>query len=346
MKCIQCGKPITQEKAVLCNECFAKKYTCFKSYQEHTLLICPRCDSYKYQKQWKHKKAGKETEELLKEAAQEAVLHHCQFVHQPEAINVEVKLEKEERKTKGNTRKGTVILRTETKIDHQTLQEEFELPIKIKHISCDQCGKLKTEYYEGILQLRGENKTALEKAHAFLLEDANAAEKKGVFITKIEAVKNGFDYYYTKQQYLTNITNKLVEKFGAAGKTHPELFTQKDGKDVYRVNASVRLPVYEKGALVQYKNKMLQITTVGKQVTAKDLLTEKKTAIDEPKEMKILAMPDAFKKAPVTKTRPHLEVLHPDTYQSVPVKNQIRNVKEIGKEVLVAIIEDEIWVAE
>lgn len=341
MKCIQCGRQIQEEKAVLCNECLAKKHTCFKSYQEQTLLICLSCGSYKYQKQWKRKKAGKEA---VEDAVRESVLHYCQFAVQPEAVDVDVKLKEPENKTQ----KGTVLLRTETRIDYQTLQEEFEFPVKIKYISCDQCSKIRTEYYEGILQLRGESKAALEKAHAFVLEDAAAAEKKRVFITKIEEVKNGFDFYYTKQQYLTNITNKLVEKFGATGKTHPELFTKKDGKDVYRVNASVRLPVYEKGAVVQYKNKLLQITTVGKQVAAKDLLTEKKIAIDEPKEMKLLAMPDSFKKAQVVKTKPQLEVLHPDTYQSVPVKNQISNQKEIGigKEVLVAIIEDEVWVME
>lgn len=344
MRCIQCGKELIKEAedcSVLCHQCFAKKHSCLDSFEEHTVFICQGCGAYKWKKQWKPKK---DKEEALKDS----VLHHCHFILTPQIIKLDISiqtgLDKWQKK-----QKGTAFLRTETKTEQQVLKEEFELPVNITYTLCEQCGLLKTEYYEGLLQLRGENKATLEKANSFILEDASNAQHKGLFITRVEQTKNGFDYYYTKQQYIPVITNKLVKRFGAAGKSHAKLFgrSRETSKNLYRVNASVRLPLYEKGTVVKYKNKIFQIYKIEKQVTATDLLTGKMLVIDEPKELKIIAMPDTFKKVQVTKTKPKLEVLHPETFQSVPVQNHERKEwKKRKDEVTIAIIDEQVWIVE
>ncbi len=335
MKCIQCGKAIEQENAVLCNACFSKKHTCLKSYDEHTLMICESCGSYKYQKEWKHPKPEEE-------AIKEAVLQHCNFVIQPDAVDFDINVKEEH----GKVQMGTVALRTEATIDEQKLIEEHELQIKIKHIICDKCTRARTEYFEGILQLRGENKEVLKKAHEFILQEVHRANEKGVFVTKMEEVTNGIDYYVTKQQYLPIITNKLVEKFGAVGKTHGELYTKnrQTSKDVYRVNASVRLPSYEVNTIVEYEKKYLKLTNIGKQLQGINLKNGKRTTIDEKTHMKILATPETFRRVQVTKEYLDVEVLHPETYQSTKVENPEIYQKGEKKEVLVAIISEKVWI--
>ncbi len=337
MKCIQCGKTIEQENAVLCMSCFSKKHTCLKSYQEHTLLICESCGSYKYQKEWKHPKPKEK-------AIQEAVLQHCHFKIQPDAIDFDIKVKEEH----GKVQKGTVALRTETTIDEQKLIEEHEFPIKVKQTICDKCIRAKTEYFEGILQLRGENKEVLQKAHEFILQEMRRANEKGVFVTKIEEVTNGIDYYVTKQQYLPIITNKLVEKFGAMGKTHGELYTKnrQTSKDVYRVNASVRLPAYEVNTIVEYEKKYIKLTNIGKQLQGINLKNGKRTTIDEKARMKICATPETFRRVQVTKEYPDVEVLHPETYQSVKVENSeiYGKGEKKNKEIFVAVIEEKVWI--
>jgi nonsense-mediated mRNA decay protein 3 len=327
MKCIQCSKEA--KNAVLCHECFQKKHTALKKYTEHTLLICPRCQSYKYQKQWKPAKPN---------ALKESVLAHCNFLIQPDAIDIEFL----HMTIEGIVETGTAVLRIETTVDSQKLFEEFEFPVRVKKVLCDRCGKLKTEYYEGILQLRGENKNILEKADAYILKDALSAEKKNVFITQREEAKNGFDYYYTKQQYLPVIMNKLVEVFGATAKTHAELFSKsrETSKDVYRVNASVRLPLYCVGAVVVCGRKTLQIVKMGKQITALDLKNWTNTSIDA-KKIENVVLPEEFKKVQVVKTYPHLEILHPETYQAIAVENSFKTDE---KEVFIAIINGNAWV--
>lgn len=346
MKCIQCGKTVEGKTAVLCDECFRKKHTCFKSFTEHTLLICANCGSYKYQNQWKPRK-GKNYEEGESEAVKEATLHYCQFIFQPQAVDLDIHLLDEH----GSVKKGTATLRTESKIDGQKLIEEFELALKVKKSTCDQCGKIKTEYFEGILQLRGDKKDALQKAHDFVLADIEVAGKKGIFITKWDEVTGGVDYYYTRQQYLPIIMHKLADKFGATAKTHPELYSKnrQTSKDVYRVNASVRLPAYELGTLIRYHKRMYQILKIAKQVSALDLLTHKRFTIDEIADIEVLLEPPAFVKVQVTKWYPHIEILHPETFQSVTVENSVDASKEVSKEikeVLVAIVENSVWIVE
>lgn len=335
MKCIQCGKPVEREQAVLCNGCFSKKHIILKSYQEHTLLICESCGSYKYQKEWKHPKSEEE-------AIKEAVLQHCSFLMQPDAVDVDINVKEKH----GNVQMGTVALRTEATIDEQKLIEEHELQIKIKYIICDKCTRARTEYYEGILQLRGENKEVLKKAHEFIVQEAKRASEKGVFITKMEEVTNGIDYYVTKQQYLPIITNKLVEKFGAVGKTHGELYSKsrQTSKDIYRVNASVRLPSYEVNTIVEYEKKYIKVTNIGKQLQGINLKNGKRTTIDEKKHMIILATPETFRRVQVTKEYPQVEILHPETYQNTKVENPEIYQKGEKKEVLVMIIEEKIWI--
>ncbi len=232
MKCIQCGKEIHEEKAVLCKDCIMKKYSCLKGYEEHTLLICPSCQRYKWNKAWKAKKP-------VLQAIEEAVLSHCSFTVHPKKQQLHITVEE---KRAYQRQKGSAILRTHCLMHNQEIEETFTFPLRLTYTFCDICARAQTNYYEGILQLRGENKTLLEQAHAFLLDETMKQKDKGIFITKIEEQKKGYDYYYTKQRVIPVLMKKLVKKFGATASSHARLFTEKKGEKLYRVTAIVRLP--------------------------------------------------------------------------------------------------------
>lgn len=232
MKCIQCGREIYEDKAVLCKDCITKKYSCLKGYEEHTLLVCPSCQRYKWHKAWKAKKP-------LLQAIEEAVLSHCSFTVHPKNLQLQITLEE---KRADQRQKGGAILRTRCFIHHQEIEETFTLPLRLTYTLCDTCARAQTNYYEGIIQLRGENRAVLEQAHAFLLDETKKQKDKGVFITKIEEQKKGYDYYYTKQRAIPVLMKKLAKKFKATASSHARLFTEKKGEKLYRVTAIVRLP--------------------------------------------------------------------------------------------------------
>ena len=62
---------------------------------------------------------------------------------------------------------------------------------------------------------------------------------------------------------------------------------------------------------------MFRITAISKKITGKDLITGKKKKINLKNKVEVLEA----KKTIVSKTRPRLEVIHPETFQSVPVAN-------------------------
>lgn len=232
MKCIQCGKEIREEKAVLCKDCIAKKWSCLKGYEEHTLLLCPSCQRYKWHKAWKRKKP-------LLQTIEEAVLSHCSFTVHPKKQQLQITLEE---KRDNQRQKGEAILRTCCLLHNQDIEETFTFPLRLTYTLCDTCARAQTNYYEGIIQLRGENRAVLEQAHAFLLDETAKQKEKGVFITKIEEQKKGYDYYYTKQRAIPVLMKKLAKKFGATASSHARLVTEKKGEKLYRVTAIVRLP--------------------------------------------------------------------------------------------------------
>ena len=57
-----------------------------------------------------------------------------------------------------------------------------------------------------------------------------------------------------------------------------------------------------------------------------------------------VATPETFKRVQVTKEYPDVEILHPETYQSAKVENPEIYQKGENKEVLVAIIDDKVWI--
>ncbi|PIN79755.1 hypothetical protein COV16_02555 [Candidatus Woesearchaeota archaeon CG10_big_fil_rev_8_21_14_0_10_34_8] len=326
MRCIQCGKEVNKPKTVLCSDCTKDKYTCLKGYEEHTLLICPDCGKYKYKKKWNNKS---------KNAIEESVLHHCSFLVKPLNYNLKINLGIKQ----GKKQKGEAILKVKSKIENQIVDEEFVLPLKITYAQCDSCAITKTDYFEGILQLRANRD--LDKAQDFVLKEVSY--RHDVAITKTEKVKNGFDYYFTKQRYIPVIMKKLQERFGASGETHAQLFSRKDGKDIYRVNAIVRLPDFSVGDIVKCNNKILKVVKIGKHATGCDLKTGKSLSFN----MKDAEMLD-FKvyNVEISKHYPQLEVLHPETYQSVAVANNYVEISKQKKKIKVALIDCKIWALE
>jgi NMD protein affecting ribosome stability and mRNA decay len=328
MKCIQCGEQVSQPKTVLCSDCFGSKHTCFKGYEEHTLLICTMCKAHKYKKKWNAES---------RDAIKDAVLHHCSFIHEPKKTKITLELKNTDSKRK----KGTAILETETIIDGYTIKEEFVLPVKTTTTLCDNCARTRTEYFEGILQLRGENEATLKRAHAFIVKETARRNKNGIFINKEIELKNGFDFYYTRQRYIPIIGQELQEKFGATMSTAAQLFTRVKGKDLYRVNAIIRLPAYGLGSIVRYDKKIMKIEKIGRITKGRDITTNKLITIN-PKEAEVLASPKDFVSAQITKHYPHLEVLHPETYQSTTVMNP-KKISKSEKETSIVLIEDDMW---
>ncbi|MCD6387722.1 MAG: hypothetical protein J7L30_05325, partial [Methanophagales archaeon] len=67
------------------------------------------------------------------------------------------------------------------------------------------------------------------------------------FITKEKKVRGGIDFYVSSSAYARRISREIVRRLGGSFSESPKLYGIKNGKRIYRVSFSVRLPPEEGG---------------------------------------------------------------------------------------------------
>ena len=132
----------------------------------------------------------------------------------------------------------------------------------------------RSNYYQGILQLRDVNDEILSFVH-------NQLRKRGeVAVTKTVNFPNGKDLYITSQKFIRILGKKLKESFGGELKISSKLHTRsKTGKDLYRVNALYRPSQHKRGDIVSVRGDEVKILQIGRRIFARDLKTGKKMRI-------------------------------------------------------------------
>ncbi|MBN1646322.1 hypothetical protein JW868_04755 [Candidatus Woesearchaeota archaeon] len=282
--CVKCGKSI--EEGVMCPECKGTKV----DVKPLKLSFCS-CNRYLGPKGWREYTS---LSDVVKHALQPA----------PEQIlsKPDLNFDHKEKKFSVKCLYGS---------------KEVIVPVTLRKRTCDKCEKKSSEYFEGILQIRYEQDQD-GQIYEDVKEVMDMALKKRVFVTKVVEQKKGVDLYVTSQRYLQVLAKKLQRRWGAKLKMTSTLHTRnkQTSKNLYRVTALLTLYNFRKGSVVKQGGKLYKIETLGKGIKAIDLSIHK---------MKTFNLDDyevlEQYKTRVVKVRPNIEVLDPETYESVPVKN-------------------------
>jgi len=210
--------------------------------------------------------------------------------------------------------------------------EKYTVPFKIDYTLCPNCAKKGTQYFEGILQLRNPNSDAI----TFIRKEVKKENEKGVYINNEVKVRGGIDFFITSKRFLRKIPRLVQARFGGEIDLNAKLFSRnkQTSKDIHRVNALVKLPRFAVGDVLKVKNSVLLIKGLDKKAKGYDLIMGKNKSL----EYKGLDFEILRRYATqVTKVRPQLEVLHPETFQSVAVRNRSRIQYKVSKKVDIVI---------
>src|SRR5439155_173817 len=79
------------------------------------------------------------------------------------------------------------------------------------------------------------------------------SEDPEAFVSRIEEVHGGLDCYVSTNALAKGLARDLAGAFGGTVTASPKLFGQRQGREVYRVTALVRLPAFQKGDVVRHK---------------------------------------------------------------------------------------------
>lgn len=191
--------------------------------------------------------------------------------------------------------------------------EEYLIPLHIKTTVSKKYSKIGSQYFEGTLQLRNE-----EPRHVVALKK-HFSRFPDLAINKTIDVSTGHDYQITDKQRMRQIALKLQQQFGGLMKENARLVTRdkQKSKDVYRLTILLEFPPYHVGDVLTDGKRVLELRSFGKKLQFRNVLTGKKVELLYEKD---LLEPVEVFDAKISQAHPELAILHPETFQQVPVR--------------------------
>jgi nonsense-mediated mRNA decay protein 3 len=278
-----------------------------------TAVYCPVCDSQKRGKTWSDLKMPRE--DLIAELAVSATSIH------EDAKDLRVAV----RSAETGPNRTTCTVDVEGTLYSVPVRETCEVEILWQKEACDRCSRISGGYYEGIVQVRATDRkiNGYEREVAASIaeqaeESLQQAGDRLSFISDLKDSKDGVDITVGSQHLGQEIARMITGALGGRYTTHPKLVGEKDGKALYRVTYSIRLPFYQKGDVVVSRGGYFEVRDIdGRRLRVFDLATGAARTLAEGEIERRVGNVREAESALVVFTQPNiLGLMDPKTYQT------------------------------
>jgi len=253
--CPKCGKP--SETGGLCSQCRIGStpwFTCDNRVQSTT---CPSCGAKKVVNTWTDSAPDRA---LLGPELARSSVHFIPDVRKP---SIEVSIQD---RTLNRSRATLVIHGI---LYNKPVEGTCTVEILWHKEQCDRCNRISGSYYEGVVQVRAEGRipstfeiqTAASVAQQ--IEDTlQAGGERLSFISDMNEIHDGLDIIIGSQHIGLLISQGIVARLGGRYTTHPKLIGEKNGRQLFRITYSVRLPRFQKNDVIRIRNRYLEVERV------------------------------------------------------------------------------------
>jgi len=242
LQCIVCGK----DEVFLnntCKDCFSAKHTLVTIVNRFNLNICYFCASAKVKKSWVEY-------QNRQEAMEAAVVRELHVDHMSTVVRADIDFEPlDEHSINAHV---TVML----SVQGEELTEGVNTTLNLSNGVCDNCSRAVGNYYEAIIQIRAVDRPLFPDEHDEIMDlvkdlvgEENSTDSS-VFISKVEELKTGTDFYLSSSSTGLNLMRRLSKQYGGQTKQSSKLVGRKDGRDLCRTTYLVRLPNWRRGDVV------------------------------------------------------------------------------------------------
>ena len=258
--CAVCGTTMGPFLDNLCENCYKKEYPLDITVPEIiNVEICPLCGNLKVQGvSISTVNREEKLEYIIREVVQKTILGKIQadFAYDYKFTD---NIEEEKILNYGIKDFDIQIFITATPFEEfSEFEKELTSKVKLNRSSCDQCSKFKAGYFEGILQIRGDNRKLTEqetsKLESYIEKTMERFEdSKLMYIIEFKTDQDGITCK-TSTKYLADTLAREIKNI-TSGKLSIayELKTMaKDGTDVYTNTYLVKLPKYAIKDIAQY----------------------------------------------------------------------------------------------
>lgn len=253
--CPKCGQPSDREG--LCNRCRVMATQWLSCDQRVQSVHCPACGAQKQGSVWTD--TGRDRPSLAHDLARSAVHLHKDLRSADVAIRI---------RDLSTNRSRAAVAVTGT-LYGQPVEGACDIDIAWIKEQCDRCNRLSGSYYEGVVQVRADGRRPgpyeIQTA-ASLAYEAEAALQTGgerlSFISDISESRDGLDVIVGSQHIGLLIAQKVTAELGGRYTTHPKLVGEKNGRQLFRITYSVRLPRFQKHDVVRIRNGYAEVVQV------------------------------------------------------------------------------------
>lgn len=318
MRCVRCGKEVKKAVEGQCRECMLLNEEFLKGVNLKKIKICSECNRIMIKGSWIEYKSDIDLAE--------------------KALDIDV--------IEGGKYKiiDAVLgkrLEIKVQISAGKIKKEYVIELMKEGVTCSRCSKKGTKYFEAVLQLRNVRDEVIEFAESKL----STAGEKGVYLNKVENIKGGADLYITSQGFARRLGQELAARFGGELSVNEKLFSmsKQTSKELFRLSVLLRGYGIIKGDVIKVDGKLVKVKGVGNKFSGVNLKDGKNVSFKGDKFEKSEIM-----KTRISKIRPHIEVLHPETYQSVMIENdayvkEIKDKLNVGENVKVVSDEGRVY---
>ncbi len=197
-----------------------------ESYKELKVVICPSCKSYLYQNKW-YSRLSPIDDINLKRIICKILPEKLKLQQEAKINNLGIIL-KDGGDKKANKIEVELVLNGT--IYNAKLKEKYLLEIIKEHSVCNLCKKKNSSYYEAKIQIRPKNEKVLR-----------LIKRNNLIITKEDETKFGYDLYLANKKDVSRILSEVKKSFSVDVKISNTLYGRKEGREVYRTTALLRL---------------------------------------------------------------------------------------------------------
>jgi len=250
--CPKCGKPSDSDG--LCAACRVADTQWAACDTRVTSTHCPACGATKQVNTWTD--TNREREDLAPDLAKNAVHFHPDV--KKRSIAVRIRELSPNRSRAYLTISGTLY--------GQPVEKECTVEIAWHREQCDRCNRITGSYYEGIVQVRADERDIspfeMQKAAAIATQIEDSLQQGGErlsFISDMAETRDGLDITVGSQHIGLLIVQGITAQLGGRYSTHPKLVGEKNGRQLYRITYLVRLPRYQRHDVVKLSRTYAEI---------------------------------------------------------------------------------------
>lgn len=328
--CPKCGNDSDVFYDNVCKQCFVGDKKLIECPAVVYSKICPTCGSVFKKGKWSSKEDESET--II-----ECVKDSLKLDYQAKNLILTISPKQLDYS------RYSAHIEAKAEIKGAPIEGAADAEVRISWETCDTCSRISGGYFEGIVQIRADRRLPtqeeLEKCNSIAGDVAVRSQEKGDrlgFIAKTEGLYEGVDLYVGSIKLGKQICRAIIDVFGGKFTESPKLVGQKNGEDLYRITFALRLPEFVRGDIISVDDKVIEVQGCGKHVSGIDLETGKRFMenFNDLMEVKKLCMrEDAVSAVLVADEGKTIQVMDPETYETVTIKRPEFLSVEAGNEI-------------